>query len=71
MIAIAIVCASSQVYASVNIDIAVSGDAPAASTTVSTPSFSTNAGNELLLAFVATDYISGSNTTVTSVSGAG
>jgi hypothetical protein len=35
------------------------------------PSFSTQNGNELLLAFVATHYISGGNTTVTSVSGAG
>jgi hypothetical protein len=40
-------------------------------TTVSTAAFSTNSGNELLLAFVAADYISGTNTTVTSVTGAG
>jgi hypothetical protein len=36
-----------------------------------TPSFSTTSANELLLAFVATDYISGANTTVTGVSGGG
>src|ERR1700730_3137515 len=39
--------------------------------TLSTASFSTTAGNELLLAFVGTDYQSGANTTVTGVSGGG
>ena len=34
-------------------------------------SFSTSAANELLLAFIATDYISGANTSVKSISGAG
>jgi len=38
---------------------------------ITTPAFSTTSGNELLLAFVATDYISGANTTVTGVSGGG
>ena len=40
-------------------------------TTVSTAAFSTNFGNELLLAFIAGDYLSGTNTTVTGVTGAG
>ena len=39
--------------------------------TVSTPAFSTNVGNELLLAFVAGDYLSGTNTTVSNVTGGG
>ena len=38
---------------------------------MSTPAFSTNSGNELLLAFIAGDYFSGTNTTVTGVTGAG
>jgi hypothetical protein len=41
------------------------------STTITSPSFSTTSGNELLLAFVATDWISGTNTVVSSVTGAG
>src|SRR5262249_11319761 len=39
--------------------------------TVTSPSFSTLSPNELLLAFVATDYLGGANTTVTSMSGGG
>jgi Fibronectin type III domain len=46
-------------------------DQVTASATVATPSFSTVSGNELFLAFVATDYQSGANTTVTNVMGAG
>jgi len=46
-------------------------DQVTASATVVTPSFSTASKNELLLAFVAADYVSGTNTTVTSVTGAG
>ena len=38
---------------------------------VVSPKFSTSAGNELLLAFISTGYAGGTNTTVTSVSGAG
>lgn len=53
------------------IDAQVYGDQSTAKSTVSTGIFSTTFGNELLLAFVATDYISGSNTTVTSVAGGG
>ena len=38
---------------------------------ITTPAFSTTSANQLLLAFVATDYLSGANTTVTGVSGGG
>jgi len=38
---------------------------------ISTTPFSTTSGNELLLAFISTDYLSGSNTTVTGVTGGG
>ena len=53
------------------IDAKTSFDQVTASSTVVTPTFSTVSNNELLLAFVATDYISGANTTVTNVTGAG
>jgi hypothetical protein len=51
------------------IDVTVSKDATTKATTVTTPAFSTNSGNELLLAFVASDHLSGSSTTVTGVTG--
>jgi len=53
------------------IDVNVSTDQSPANTTVVSPTFSTAAGNELLVAFVAADYLAGANTTVTSISGAG
>jgi hypothetical protein len=53
------------------IDATTYGDQVTASATVVTPSFSTTSNNELLLAFVAADYLSGANTTVTNVTGAG
>ena len=53
------------------IDTETSSDQQSASSNVSTAAFSTNSANELLLAFVAADYLSGPNTTVNSVSGAG
>ena len=56
---------------SIAIDAKVSKDGTTASTTLTTAAFSTVASNELLLAFVSTDYISGRNTTVKSISGAG
>ncbi len=52
-------------------DVKVSVDRGAASATVTSPSFSTTSGSELLLAFVATDYLGGANTTVKSVAGGG
>lgn len=55
----------------ISIDGTTAQDATAASTTIASPSFSTTAGNELLLAFISTDFLGGSNTTVTNVTGAG
>jgi Domain of unknown function (DUF4082)/Bacterial Ig-like domain/Bacterial Ig domain/SdrD B-like domain len=57
--------------AAIAIDAKVFADRTTASTTVATSAFSTTAGNELLLAFVSTDFSSGSNTTVTGIAGAG
>jgi hypothetical protein len=56
---------------SVTIDAQLNGDGATASTTVKTPTFSTTGVNELLLAFIATDYLGGTNTTVTGVTGGG
>ena len=42
-----------------------------AKATVASAVFSTSSGNELILAFIATDALSGANTTVSSVAGAG
>jgi hypothetical protein len=67
MILLAVTSAVGQIAT----DASVSKDASVASTTITTPSFSTSQANELILAFVATDFISGTNTTVTSVSGGG
>ncbi|MGA7795772.1 MAG: galactose oxidase-like domain-containing protein [Candidatus Acidiferrales bacterium] len=55
--------------AAIAVDVSISVDQASAKTTVTTPAFSTASGNELLLAFVATDYLSGTNTQVNSVSG--
>jgi hypothetical protein len=52
-------------------DAIVFRDAAAAGNTVATPAFSTTTGNELLLAFISADYLSGTNTTVTSIAGGG
>jgi len=57
--------------AAVSIDAQVNGDGAVSSTTVKTPTFSTTGVNELFLAFIATDYLGGTNTTVTGVSGGG
>ena len=57
--------------AALAIDVQASTNAPSANTTIATPAFSTKSANELLLAFVATDYLSGTNTTVTAMTGAG
>jgi len=55
----------------ISLDATVSKDGSAPSSTISSPLFSTVSPNELLLAFVSTDYASGANTTVTNLSGAG
>ena len=58
--------------AAIGIDQTVSRDQGTTSTTVVTATFSTASGNELLLAFVCTDAPpSGTNTSVTSIAGAG
>lgn len=62
---------SSTALSQIAIDANVSRDQVSASTTVSSPTLSTTSGNELLLAFVATDYLSGANTVVNSISGGG
>src|SRR5258708_28942442 len=54
--------------AQVAIDSTVSADQGTASTTVETAPFSTHAVNELLLAFVSSDYVSAANTTVMAIS---
>ena len=74
MALVILLCASfvgGPAWAAIGIDATSSGDHGTAANSVSTPSFSTTAGNELLLAFISTDYLSGANTTVTGVSGAG
>jgi len=70
-VTIVFLMSATNAWAGVSVDAAISGNASRAASSISTPSFSTQTGNELLLAFVATDYISGSNTTVTNVTGAG
>jgi hypothetical protein len=55
----------------ISIDAKTSVDQGTASSTVKSSPFSTSSANELLLAFVATDYLSGTNTTVSSIAGAG
>ena len=57
--------------AAITVDATISTDRSPASTTVSVQSFSTHAGPSLLLAFVSADYLRGSNTTVTAISGGG
>jgi outer membrane biosynthesis protein TonB len=54
-----------------SLDAKAFGDQGSANSTVVSSAFSTSAPNELLLAYVATDYGSGPNTTVTGVTGAG
>ena len=54
-----------------SIDSKVSIDTSAKGNTIASPAFSTTAGNELVLALVSTDYVSGANTTVNGITGAG
>ncbi len=58
-------------WAQVGMDANISVDQASKNTTVTSPTFSTVSANELVLAFVATDYLSGANTSVKSVTGAG
>jgi len=67
-----LVACCSSAWAAIAIDVTtIFKDQSPKSATVTTPNFSTAAANELLLAFVSADYLSGANTTVTSVSGGG
>jgi hypothetical protein len=52
-------------------DVTVSQDSGSASATITSPVFTTLAANEQLLAFISTDYLTGANTTVKSVTGGG
>jgi hypothetical protein len=62
-------CTSSWAAVTVNLHLSTDNSSPNAS--ISSPSFQVVSGNELLLAFVSTDFISGQNTTVKSVTGGG
>lgn len=62
---------ANSAWAAIAIDVTISRDQSTRSTTATTSSFSTGSVNELLLAFISTDYISGANTTVRSVTGGG
>jgi hypothetical protein len=53
------------------IDTSVWRDQSTASSALTSPTFSTKHGSELLLVFIAADYLSGANTTVKAVTGAG
>src|SRR5438105_9238152 len=57
--------------AAIAIDATTSKDQPKRSSTVTTSPFSTGSGNQLLLAFIAADNVSATNSTVTAVAGAG
>jgi Domain of unknown function (DUF1929)/Bacterial Ig domain/Glyoxal oxidase N-terminus/Kelch motif len=62
---------ASTTTSTLGIDVTTSADMPSVSKAIASSTFSTNAANELLLAFVQTDYLSGANTTVSSVTGGG
>ena len=63
--------ATSNTGSGLAIDVKISKDTTTAATTIASPAFSTIAGNELILAFVSTDYLSGTNTTVTGIASSG
>src|SRR2546428_13414892 len=71
MLALVLPLLANSALASIAIDVATSKDLSTQSATVATPAFSTTAGSELLLAFISTDYLSGTNTTVKSIAGGG
>ena len=62
-------CASSRAAITVNLNLPTDNSSPNAS--ISSPSFQIASSNELLLAFVSTDYVSGQNTIVKAVTGGG
>ncbi len=58
-------------FAAISVDANASVDQAIANTKVVAPTFSTTSANELLLAFISTDWLSGTNTTVLGVTGGG
>jgi hypothetical protein len=68
---LAVFACSHMADAQVTLQTNVSVDLNSAASTITSPSFSTPAPNELLLAFIATDSTGSTNTTVKSVTGAG
>ena len=69
LVSILALIAAQPLVGAIGIDTTISKDQGTASTTVSTPAFSTTSGNELLLAFISADGVSSPNTTVTQVAG--
>ena len=65
-----LVMATTAAWGSLAVDVVRSTDRSSSATTIATPAFSTVSGNELLLAFIATDGRS-AGMTVTGVAGAG
>ena len=57
--------------AAIAIDLNTSKDQSNASTTIASNAFSTTAANELLLAYISTDYLGGANTTVSRITSTG
>jgi hypothetical protein len=70
-LSLSVAASSSTTLAAINTDAHISADANSPSTAVNSPAFSTAAGNELLLAFIATDANGSTNATVTGVNGGG
>src|SRR5664279_1934415 len=71
ILALLLLAASSNLWASIAIDANASANGAASSSSITSPAITTTSGNELLLAFIATDYVSGTNTKVNSVTGGG
>ena len=71
VVAALLLLVAAPAWAQVAVDVTVSRNETNDRTVVTSPTFSTSAANELLLAFIATDSLPGPNTTVTNVTGAG
>jgi len=68
-VTVTLVVASASSGLALDADFSTDNGTPSSS--IASPVFSTSRANELVLAFIATDYLTGPNTTVTGVSGAG
>jgi hypothetical protein len=66
-----LLAATNMGLAAISVDANVSVDQASAKTRVVTSAFSTSSGNELLLAFISTDWLSDPNTIVTGITGEG